>query len=66
VFASAELRRRMVRERIASARDAQRARLAEEARRRYRPSLRRTVGRSMIEIGRRLAAEGYPAPVRSR
>ena len=66
MFASAELRRRIVSERIAYARDVQRARLAEEARRRYRPSLRRTVGRSMIEIGRRLAAEGHPTPVRSR
>jgi len=64
---NADLRLRMVNERIArSHRYAARARLAEEARRRHRPSLRRTVGRSMIELGRRLAAEQSLTPVRSR
>jgi len=64
---SADLRLRMVNERIArSHRFAAQARQAEQARRRHRPSLRRTVGRSMIELGRRLAAEQALTPVRSR
>ena len=64
---AAELRLRMVNERTARAhRHAADSRLAEEARRRHRPSLRRTVGRSMISIGRRLVAEPSLTPVRSR
>jgi hypothetical protein len=67
VHTSPELRLRMVNERIARGhRFAARARLAEEARRRHRPSLRRSVGRSMISIGRRLVAEQSLTPVRSR
>jgi hypothetical protein len=63
----ADLRLRMANERIARGhRDAAQTRLAEEARRRHRPSLRRSVGRSMIAIGRRLAAEHSLTPVRSR
>ncbi len=71
MLASNELRRLMAQERIPARREVEQARLAElarrgEGRRRLRPSLRRSVGRSMISIGRRLAAEGAPAPVRSR
>jgi len=65
--AGPDLRLRLVNERIARARqESARARLAEQARQRPRPSLRRSVGRSMISIGRRLAAEPFPRPVRSR
>jgi hypothetical protein len=64
---SADLRLRMANERIARAhRFAERARQADQARRRHRPSLRRTVGRSMIELGRRLAAEQSLTPDRTR
>jgi hypothetical protein len=64
---SPELRLRMANERIARRhREAARARLAEEARKRPRNSLRRIVGRSMIELGRRVAAEPTLTPVRSR
>jgi hypothetical protein len=67
VHAGAELRLRMANERIARGhRDAARARQAEQARRRHRISLRQSVGRSMIELGRRLAAEQSLNPVRSR
>ena len=69
---SAELRLRMARERIArDHREAAEARLAQRAnrlaaKRRHRMSLRQSVGRSMIELGRRLAAEPSITPVRSR
>jgi hypothetical protein len=64
---SADLRFGMVRDRIArDHRDAARARQAEQARRRHRISLRQSVGRSMIELGRRLAAEQSLTPVRFR
>ena len=73
MFSAPELRLRLANERIARDQRAARAdrlaarfRLAEEARRRSRPSLRRSVGRSMISIGRRLAAEQPARPVRSR
>jgi hypothetical protein len=67
MHAGPELRLRLANERIARAnRQAARARLAEQARQRPRPSLRWSVGRSMISIGRRLAAEPAPRPVRSR
>jgi len=63
--AGPELRLRLVNERLARARrHAARARLAEEARKRPRPSLRQSVGRSMISIGRRLAAEPQNSLVR--
>jgi hypothetical protein len=54
----AEIQLRMVNERIArDRRNAARARLAEEARRRHRPSLRLRAGHALIAFGRRLAAE---------
>jgi hypothetical protein len=31
-----------------------------------RPSVRRSVGQSIVRFGERLAGEAYPAPVRSR
>jgi len=64
--AGAELRLRMVNERSARRRRfAARARLAEEARHRSRPSLRLRAGHAMIAFGRRLAAEPRHRPVRS-
>jgi hypothetical protein len=64
---SADLRLRLANERIArEQRHAADSRLARTARQRQRPSLRQAVGRSMIEIGRRLAAEQSLNPVRSR
>ena len=68
---SADLRLRMANERIArDHREAAEARLARRAhrlgaKRRHRMSLRRSVGRSMIELGRRIAAEPL-TPVRFR
>jgi hypothetical protein len=35
-------------------------------RRQPRPSVRRSVGQSIVRFGERLAGEAYPAPVRSR
>jgi hypothetical protein len=64
---NADLRLRLANDRIAREhRHAADTRLARTARQRLRPSLRRTVGRSMIELGRRLAAEQPLTPVRSR
>jgi hypothetical protein len=31
-----------------------------------RPSVRRSIGQSIVRFGERLAGEAYPAPVRSR
>jgi hypothetical protein len=47
-------------------RDAARARLAEQARQRHRPSLRLWAGRQLIKLGKRLAAEPAMTPARSR
>lgn len=64
---AADLRLRLANERIArDHRDAAEARLGRSARRRPRTTLRQSVGRSMIELGRRLAAEQPLTPVRSR
>lgn len=58
---------RFAHERIARQRGAAReARLAEEARRRHRRSLRRAVGHQIIGIGERLAAEPALRPARTR
>ena len=67
MHANAEFRLRIANERIARAhRDADRARLAQEARRRHRSWLRSRTGRALIAAGRRLAAEQAPIPARSR
>jgi hypothetical protein len=63
----ADLRLRLANEQIArDHRHAADTRLARHARHRHRPSLRRTIGRSMIELGRRLAAEQPRTAARSR
>lgn len=60
---SADLRLRLANDRIArDHRHAADTRLARKARHRLRPSLRRAVGRSMIEIGQKLAAEQSLTP----
>ena len=60
------LRLALAHERIARAhRDAAEARLAEEARHRSRPTLRRRTGRLLIAAGHRLAAEPSPRLARS-
>ena len=65
--AYAELRLLAVNERIARAhRHAAEARLAEEAHHRQRPSLQRSVGRSIIAIGERLASEPALGQARAR
>ena len=67
MHASTELRLRMTNERIARRyRYAAQTRLAEEARRRHRPSLRSRTGHALIAAGRRLAAEPTLIPARSR
>jgi hypothetical protein len=67
MHADAQLRLRMANERIArDHRYAADERLAEMARRRHRPSLRRQVGRSIIRIGERLASEKAFEPARAR
>jgi hypothetical protein len=72
MYRSADLRLRLANERIArDHREAAEARLAARAqrlaaKRRHRLSLRRSVGHSMIELGRRIAAERPLNPVRSR
>ena len=58
-----ELRLQLVNERNARRqRFAARARLAEQARRRHRPTLRLRAGRALIAAGRRLAAEPTARP----
>ena len=58
MHAQSQLRLELVNERIALAHhDAAEARLADAARHRHRRSLRRVVGRLIIAIGERLAAE---------
>lgn len=65
--ASAQLRLRMANERIARAhRHAAEARLAEQARRRHRRSLRQAVATRLIRAGERLAAEPTLTPARTR
>lgn len=65
--AHAQLRLRAVNERIArDHRFAADARLAEQARRRHRRSLRQAVAIRLIRAGERLAAEPTLTPVRSR
>ena len=65
--AHAQLRLRLANERIARGhRHAAEARLAEEARRRHRRSLRHAVAVRLIRAGERLAAEPTLAPARSR
>jgi hypothetical protein len=58
MHAASELQLRMVNEQIArDRRQAAHARLADQARRRHRPSLRLRAGHALIAFGRRLAAE---------
>jgi hypothetical protein len=60
------LRLQWANERIARAyADADRERLAEEARRRHRQPLRQRAGHALIAAGRRLAAEPRPRLARS-
>ena len=47
-------------------RQAAEARLADQARRRHRPSLRQRAALRLIQLGERLAAEPALTPVRSR
>lgn len=63
----AEVRLRLVNERHAlDQRYAARTRLAEQARRRHRLSLRSRAGHALIAAGHRLATEPHLTPVRSR
>ena len=67
MFATADERLRLANERIA--RDhghAAEARLAEEARRRHRLTLRQRTANRLIQLGERLAAEPALTPARSR
>lgn len=67
MFASADQRLRLARERMArDQRDAAQARLAHQARRRHRLSLRLRASRRLIQLGERLAAEPTLTPARSR
>jgi hypothetical protein len=67
MHASAELRLRLANERIArDHRHAAWIRLAEEARRRHRPSLRQRAALLLIKAGERLATEPILTPARSR
>jgi hypothetical protein len=67
MLASADLRLRLVNDRIArDHRQAAEARLADQARRRHRLSLRHRAAHLLIQLGERLAAEPSLTPVRSR
>ena len=66
MHAQTQLRLALAHERIArDHRDADRARLAAEARRRHRQPLRLRAGHALIAAGRRLAAEQHPRLARS-
>ncbi len=63
----ADLRLRLANDRIAREhRFAAEARLADQARRRHRPSLRLRAALQLIQLGERLAAEPALRPARSR
>ena len=67
MFANAQIRLRLANEQIA--RDHRRAaeeRLADQARRRHRRSLRQHASRQLIRLGERLAAEPTLTPAGSR
>lgn len=65
--AHAHLRLRLANERIArDHRQAEEARLADQARRRHRLSLRLRAAHRLIQLGERLAAEPTLTPARSR
>lgn len=67
MFATADQRLRLANERIArDHRYAAATRLAEEARRRHRLTLRQRTANRLIQLGERLAAEPALTPVRSR
>jgi hypothetical protein len=67
MHAYAELRLRLANERIArDHRYAAEARLADQARRRFRLPLRLRASRRLIQLGERLAAEQALTPTRSR
>jgi hypothetical protein len=67
MHAHAQLRLRLANERIARGHGhAAEARLADQARRRHRLSLRQRTARQLIRLGERLAAEPSLAPARSR
>jgi len=67
MFTHADQRLRLANERIArDHRYAAEARLAEEARRRHRLTLRQRTANRLIQLGERLAAEPALAPARSR
>lgn len=67
MHAFAEERLRLANEQIArELRHAAQARLAEEARRRHRSSLRQRAGRQLVKLGNRIAAEQPLTPARSR
>jgi len=67
MHAHADARLRLANDQIArEIRDAERARLAEQARQRHRLSLRLRAGRQLIKLGKRLAAEPNLTLVRSR
>jgi len=67
MFAIADQRLRLANDRIDRLhRQAAEARLADQARRRHRLSLRLRASRRLIQLGERLAAEPALTPVRSR
>jgi hypothetical protein len=67
MFTSADQRLRLANDRIDRLhRQAADARLADQARRRHRLSLRLRASRRLIELGERLAAEPAMTPARSR
>ena len=67
MFAHADQRLRLANDRIArDHRCAADARLADQARRRHRLSLRLRVAHRLIQLGERLAAEPTLTPARSR
>ena len=67
MHANTELRLRLANDRIArDHRQAAEERLADQARRRHRQSLRQRAARQLIQLGQRLAAEPSLTPARSR
>jgi hypothetical protein len=67
MYANADQRLRLANDRIDRLqRQAAEARLADQARRRHRLSLRQRAARQLIQLGERLAAEPTLTPVRSR
>ncbi len=67
MFASADQRLRLANDRIArDHRQAADARLADQARRRHRLSLRQRAAHRLIKLGERLAAEPALTPARFR